>query len=66
MFARLGSLAPDGKCKHLDAAGDGYARAEAIMALVLEKRSTARRNYGILKHIKTNRKARLAGTGAMG
>lgn len=54
MFSRLGSLAADGKCKHLDAAGDGYARSEAIMALIIEKKSTARRNYGILKHIKTN------------
>lgn len=29
-------LAPDGRCKTLDAAGDGYVRAENCIVLLLE------------------------------
>jgi hypothetical protein len=35
MFQRAGMLAPDGRCKTLDAAADGYVRAEACGVLVL-------------------------------
>ncbi len=35
MFQKAGMLAPDGRCKTLDAAADGYVRAEAVGALVL-------------------------------
>jgi len=34
MFARAGMLTPDGRCKTLDAAADGYARAEACVVLL--------------------------------
>jgi acyl transferase domain-containing protein len=36
MFAKAGMLAPDGRCKTLDAAADGYVRAEAVGVLVLQ------------------------------
>ncbi|KAI8473968.1 MAG: beta-ketoacyl synthase, partial [Monoraphidium minutum] len=35
MFAKAGMLAPDGRCKTLDAAADGYVRAEAVGVLAL-------------------------------
>ncbi len=35
-FQKAGMLAPDGRCKTLDAAADGYVRAEAVGALVLQ------------------------------
>jgi acyl transferase domain-containing protein/NADPH:quinone reductase-like Zn-dependent oxidoreductase/acyl carrier protein len=35
MFTRAGMLAPDGRCKTLDAAADGYVRGEALAALLL-------------------------------
>ncbi|GBG00647.1 type I polyketide synthase, partial [Raphidocelis subcapitata] len=36
MFQRAGMLAPDGRCKTLDAAADGYVRAEAVGMLLLQ------------------------------
>lgn len=35
MFQRAGMLAPDGRCKALDAAADGYVRAEAAAMMLL-------------------------------
>jgi acyl transferase domain-containing protein len=35
MFQKAGMLAPDGRCKTLDAAADGYVRAEAAGVLLL-------------------------------
>jgi 3-oxoacyl-(acyl-carrier-protein) synthase len=35
MYNVAGMLAPDGRCKTLDAAADGYVRAEAALAMVL-------------------------------
>jgi len=35
MFLRAGMLAPDGRCKTLDAAADGYVRAESCDTLLL-------------------------------
>jgi len=37
MFAKAGMLAPDGRCKTLDAAADGYVRAEAVGVMVLQR-----------------------------
>ena len=34
-FARAQMLAPDGRCKTLDALADGYVRGEAVVAVVL-------------------------------
>jgi acyl transferase domain-containing protein len=36
MFQKAGMLAPDGRCKTLDAAADGYVRAEAAGLLLLQ------------------------------
>ena len=36
MFTRAGMLSPEGRCKTLDAAADGYVRAEAIGAFMLQ------------------------------
>jgi acyl transferase domain-containing protein len=35
MFQRAGMMTPDGRCKTLDAAADGYVRAEAVAAALL-------------------------------
>jgi acyl transferase domain-containing protein len=35
MFAKAGMLSPDGRCKTLDAAADGYVRGEALAAVML-------------------------------
>ncbi len=36
MFATAAMTAPDGRCKTLDAAADGYVRAEACVVVKLE------------------------------
>ena len=36
MFQKAGMLAPDGRCKSLDASADGYVRGEAAGVLVLQ------------------------------
>jgi acyl transferase domain-containing protein len=36
MFQKAGMLAPDGRCKTLDAAADGYVRSESAGVLVLQ------------------------------
>ena len=36
MFKRAGMLAEDGRCKTLDAAADGYVRAEAVGVMLLQ------------------------------
>ena len=35
MFATAAMTAPDGRCKTLDAAADGYVRAEACVVIKL-------------------------------
>lgn len=39
-----GVLSPDGRCKTFDAAADGYARGEAINAILIKKLSDALRD----------------------
>lgn len=53
-FHKLGMLAPDGRCKTFDAAGDGYVRSEAASVIFLQKASGARRIYATVVHAKTN------------
>ena len=36
MFKRAGMLAPDGRCKTLDSAADGYVRGEACVSAMLQ------------------------------
>ena len=42
-------LAPDGRCKTLDANGDGYVRGETCVTLLLEDLELAERTAAILK-----------------
>ena len=43
-FARLGALAPDGRCKPFSGRADGFGVAEGVGVLVLERLSDAQRN----------------------
>jgi acyl transferase domain-containing protein len=36
MFTKAGMLSQDGRCKTLDASADGYVRAEAVAAMMLQ------------------------------
>jgi acyl transferase domain-containing protein len=36
MFSRAGMLSPEGRCKTLDAAADGYVRAEAVGVMMMQ------------------------------
>jgi acyl transferase domain-containing protein len=41
LFAKAGMLAPDGRCKTLDATADGYGRAEGVGVLLLTRAAEA-------------------------
>ena len=41
LIHRAGMLAPDGRCKTLDASANGYTRAEAVQCLLLSSSSSA-------------------------
>ncbi|KAG8507553.1 Fatty acid synthase [Galemys pyrenaicus] len=53
-FMKLGMLSPEGCCKSFDAAGNGYCRAEAVVAMLLTKKSMARRVYATILNAGTN------------
>ncbi|XP_040922555.1 fatty acid synthase-like [Toxotes jaculatrix] len=44
-FMKLGMLSPEGTCKSFDSSGNGYCRSEAAVAVLLTKRSVAKRVY---------------------
>lgn len=50
----MGLLSDDGFCKAFDAQGNGYARSEAFVAVILQKVKYAKRVYAQLVHVKTN------------
>ena len=43
-MSELGFLSPDGRCKSFDASGDGYARGEGVLALLLKPLNQAIEN----------------------
>ncbi|XP_039306266.1 fatty acid synthase-like [Solenopsis invicta] len=53
-FHKLNMLSQDGKCKAFDATSAGYARAEAVVAIYLQKAKNARRVYATVIRTKTN------------
>nr|XP_025855761.1 fatty acid synthase [Vulpes vulpes] len=53
-FMKLGMLSPEGICKSFDEAGAGYCRAEAVVAMLLTKKSLARRVYATILNAGTN------------
>ncbi|XP_066093790.1 fatty acid synthase [Saccopteryx bilineata] len=53
-FMKLGMLSSEGTCKSFDEAGDGYCRAEAVVAILLTKKSLARRVYATILNSGTN------------
>ena len=44
-FLNLNMISPDGHCKCLDDDANGYAKGEACVVLVLQKKSEAKRIY---------------------
>lgn len=53
-FMKLGMLSPDGACKAFDSSGNGYCRAEAVVAMLLTKKSLAPRVYATILNAGTN------------
>lgn len=53
-FFRLGIVSKDGRCRPFDENGTGYARAEAVSALFLQKACNAKRIYGSVVYSAVN------------
>ncbi|XP_018417291.1 PREDICTED: fatty acid synthase [Nanorana parkeri] len=53
-FMKLGMLSPDGTCKSFDASGNGYCRSEAACAVLVTKRSMAKRVYATILNAGSN------------
>ncbi|KAM6175935.1 fatty acid synthase [Erethizon dorsatum] len=53
-FLKLGMLSPEGVCKSFDETGNGYCRSEAVVAVLLTKKSLARRVYATILNAGTN------------
>lgn len=47
-FNKLNMMAADGKCKVFSTERDGYARAEAVISLLIQKKSVSRRVYATI------------------
>lgn len=54
IYACVGLLAKDGKCKVWDKRADGFVRSETIGCLILQRKSQARRIYATVIHSKIN------------
>nr|CAD2209110.1 unnamed protein product [Meloidogyne enterolobii] len=53
-FLKLGMLSPAGSCRSFDQSGDGYCRTEGIAAILIQRRSVAKRIYASVVHSKSN------------
>uniref|UniRef100_A0A8P4GFA7 Fatty acid synthase n=1 Tax=Dicentrarchus labrax TaxID=13489 RepID=A0A8P4GFA7_DICLA len=53
-FMKLGMLSPEGTCKSFDSSGNGYCRSEAAVAVLLTKRSAAKRVYATVLNAGNN------------
>ncbi|NWX15444.1 FAS synthase, partial [Aegotheles bennettii] len=53
-FMKLGMLSPAGACKAFDVSGDGYCRAEAVVVVLLTKKSMAKRIYATIVNAGSN------------
>uniref|UniRef100_A0A4X2LHQ6 Fatty acid synthase n=1 Tax=Vombatus ursinus TaxID=29139 RepID=A0A4X2LHQ6_VOMUR len=53
-FMKLGMLSPEGTCKAYDASGNGYCRSEAVVAILMLKKSMAKRVYATVLNAGTN------------
>uniref|UniRef100_A0A8C2HV47 Fatty acid synthase n=1 Tax=Cyprinus carpio TaxID=7962 RepID=A0A8C2HV47_CYPCA len=53
-FMKLGMLSPEGTCKSFDASGNGYCRSEAAVAVLLTKKSMAKRIYSTILNAGNN------------
>ncbi|KFU85956.1 Fatty acid synthase [Chaetura pelagica] len=53
-FMKLGMLSPDGACKAFDVSGNGYCRSEAVVVVLLTKRSMAKRVYATIVNAGSN------------
>jgi acyl transferase domain-containing protein len=58
MFQKAGMLAPDGRCKALDAAADGYVRAEGCAVLLLAAAGAAPQPLALLAGSAVNQDGR--------
>ena len=47
-------ISPDGHCKCLDSEANGYAKGEACVVIILQKKSEAKRIYVTVVHTKAN------------
>ncbi|XP_041987847.1 fatty acid synthase [Aricia agestis] len=53
-FHRLSMLSPEGRCAAFDAGGRGYVRSEAVVAVLVQRRSAARRVYAAVRGARMN------------
>ncbi|KMQ81474.1 fatty acid synthase, partial [Lasius niger] len=53
-FNKLNMLSKDGRCKSFDITADGYVRAEAVVAIYLQKATNARRIYATVINTANN------------
>lgn len=53
-FLLLQMLSPTGSSKFLDASADGYAKTEACVSVILQRKDLANRSYAAVVHTKCN------------
>jgi fatty acid synthase len=47
-------LSASGSCRSFDQSGDGYCRTEGVAAIIIQRKSVARRIYASVVHAKSN------------